>query len=467
VAAPARDEIPDVVGRYEVVAPLAEGGMGQIVLAHATGAGGFRKRVVLKRLRPELASEAAYVRMLLDEARTLATLDHPNIVQVVDVVLHEGAVYLVMEYLSGWDGRRVITRAKKSASGPGVPVEAALAIAMGACAALDYAHKKTGDDGAPLGIVHRDISPANLFCTGDGGVKVIDFGIARSTIKEHQTETGMVRGKLPYMSPEQCRGTPVDARSDVFSLGVTLYELLTGSLPHRGTDDFDLRKAIVERPPPPISTIRPCLAPSIEAVLLSALEKDPSRRPQTAASLAAALHAAARGESLDLSPFALAGHLADLFGVGTPRPAPPPSAVRVATPAATRAVTAEVVADEALPARPLPRRSTLWIGGAAAVTVGAVAGYAIHAIARVPPAAESEPTSRSTATMTIPSASTGPSVGETGAGTTSPSSPALDARAATSSSSSSAPSPQGAPRTAPAAGHRRGEPIDPDAPLPR
>lgn len=462
MADPARDDIPAVVGRYEVVAPLAEGGMGQIMLAFATGTGGFRKRVILKRLRPELAGEAAYVRMLLDEAKVLATLDHPNIVQVVDVVVHEGAVYLVMEYLSGWDGSRVILHAKKSSSGPGLPVEAALAIVMGACAALDYAHSKKDDSGAPLGIVHRDVSPANLFCTADGGVKVIDFGIARSAIKEHQTETGMVRGKLPYMSPEQCRGMQVDGRSDVFSLGVTLYAFLTGVLPHRGTDDFDLRKAIVERPPFRPSEVLKGIAPSIEAVVLAALQKHPSQRPQTPAALAAALHAAARSEGLDLSPYALAGHLGDLFGQGRPRPAAPPSLVRAA-PAPVAVPSAAEATPEGTARAPAPTRlATLWIGGAVAVAVGAAAGYAAHAIGR-PAGADRDP-AVAAQTMTTPSATpTAPLVAPLPAAT----SGAPETRAATSASPSSAPSPRGTPRGTPAAGHPRGEPIDPDAPLPR
>ena len=212
------------LGRYELVARLATGGMGEIFLARLSGEGGFERRVVVKRLLPELVPAGQYVQMFLDEARLAARLTHPNVCEVHELGVDQGQYFIVMPYLEGVPFSRVMRRQGDARAHLRL-VAGALAQA---CTGLHHAHELTDDAGVPIGVVHRDVSPSNLFVTADGVVKVLDFGIAKARIATSVTEKGMLKGKLAYMSPEQLGDGPIDRRSDVFCLGIVLHEALTG-----------------------------------------------------------------------------------------------------------------------------------------------------------------------------------------------------------------------------------------------
>src|SRR5262249_50451282 len=231
--------------------------MAELFLAQLPGADGFAKRVVIKRVLPALARDREFITMFVEEARLAATLHHQNIVQVLDIGQDESGPFFAMEYLHGGDVGEIL----RTVDADGMPLEIALQIAHGACAGLHYAHERKTADGKPLGIVHRDVSPQNLFVTFDGGVKLLDFGIAKAVqqISSHFTRPGTLRGKLPYMSPEQCQGEPIDRRSDVFSLAVVLWEMTVGErlFGAGAASEFDTMKAIVERDAPRPSARKP------------------------------------------------------------------------------------------------------------------------------------------------------------------------------------------------------------------
>ena len=222
---------PYRLGRYEILRPLARGGMAELFLARATGIQGFEKLVVVKRILPEMARDTDYVEMFLEEARLAAGLHHSNIVQVYDIGEDEAAPFFAMEYLHGEDVRTLLRAAALRRAR--VPVEHALSIAIGVAAGLHHAHEKRDPDGRPLGIVHRDVSPHNVAVTFDGGVKLLDFGVAKTRRRASATRHGTLKGKLGYMSPEQCRGDELDRRSDVFAVAILLWELLDRPAPVR------------------------------------------------------------------------------------------------------------------------------------------------------------------------------------------------------------------------------------------
>ncbi|HTB75879.1 MAG TPA: protein kinase [Polyangiaceae bacterium] len=215
---------PGSSGRYYPIAQLGRGGMSEVYLAIARGPAGFNKLVVIKQLLSGLVTEPHFLDMFLDEARLAARLNHPNIVQTNEVGLADGKYFMAMEYL---DGQSLLKIVQRMLPRP-VPVAVALGIAANVCAGLHCAHTLTDFGGTPLGVVHRDVSPHNIFVTYAGQVKILDFGIAKTTSRTTETQTGILKGKIAYMSPEHIGGVTLDARSDVFSLGVVLYEALTG-----------------------------------------------------------------------------------------------------------------------------------------------------------------------------------------------------------------------------------------------
>lgn len=239
------------VGRYEVVRPLAGGGMSEIYLVKNSGLHSFESLAVLKRLPPHcLVSEPNLVNMFMDEAQLTASLRHPNIAQVFDFGEDDDSYFFVMEYVEGLS----LSQLQKKCRGQGkrFPLALAIQIIMEVAEALNAAHEARGPNGRPLELVHRDVSPQNVIVTGHGSVKLIDFGIARARQRREQTQTGMIKGKVAYMSPEQCRAESVDRLSDLFSLGILLYELTTGMRPQgngRGPDMLFAR-AEVECPDP-------------------------------------------------------------------------------------------------------------------------------------------------------------------------------------------------------------------------
>lgn len=274
-------------GRYTLLCKLATGGMGELFVARQTGAGGFEKLVVIKRLLPHLAEDAHFVAMLLDEARIAARLSHPNVCQVYDLGEAEGHYYIAMEHLEGVPASMLLRRARRV--GQRLEVGLAAAILRQTCDGLHHAHDLTDAEGNSIGLVHRDVSPSNLFVTSTGLVKVLDFGVAKSQDALARTHTGALKGKYAYMSPEQVLGNPVDRRADVFSLGVVLFELLTAQRLFWRDSEYKMFQAIVEDPIPSLLELRPGLPPPVAHVALRALSRDPDRRFPSARDMGEAL----------------------------------------------------------------------------------------------------------------------------------------------------------------------------------
>ncbi|MFL5350737.1 MAG: serine/threonine protein kinase [Hyalangium sp.] len=277
---PAASRAPVPFGQYQLIDRLAVGGMAELFLAQQAGPDGFEKTVVIKRIRPHLSRQPAFVRMFLNEARLAAQLNHPNIVQIHDLGKVGDSYYIGMEYLFGRDMRRVVPKAESL--GIPFPMVYALKIASSVCEGLHYAHQKVDLYGAPLNIVHRDVTPENIFVCFDGTVKVLDFGIAKAANRVEQTRAGELRGKLSYLSPEQCLGKPLDHRSDIFSLGAVLYEWLTGFKLFTGESDVAVMRSIVDGKVYAPSYFRADLPEPVEAILMKALERDRDKRYPTA-----------------------------------------------------------------------------------------------------------------------------------------------------------------------------------------
>lgn len=277
---PAALRAPVPFGQYKLLDRLAVGGMAELFLARQSGPDGFEKPVVIKRIRPHLSRQSAFVRMFLNEARLAAQLNHPNIVQIHDLGKVGDSYYIGMEYLFGRDMRRIVPKAE--ALGIPFPMVYALKIASSVCEGLSYAHQKVDLYGAPLNIVHRDVTPENIFVCFDGTVKVLDFGIAKAANRVEQTRAGELRGKLGYLSPEQCLGKPLDQRSDIFSLGSVLYEWLTGFKLFTGESDVSVMRGIVDGKVYAPSYFRADIPEPVEAILMKALERDRDKRYPTA-----------------------------------------------------------------------------------------------------------------------------------------------------------------------------------------
>ncbi|WP_437316507.1 protein kinase domain-containing protein [Sorangium sp. So ce385] len=304
---------PTALGKYRLLKKIGMGGMAEIWVASVAGISGVRKICVVKRILPHLADSPEFVRMFLDEARIAATLDHPNLVQMYDIEEVDGVPVIAMEYLHGED-LRTIKKSLRSANRR-MPVEHAITIAASVAAGLHYAHEKVGFDGKPLDIVHRDVSPHNVFVTYDGAVKILDFGIAKAANRVNETRDGALKGKVPYMSPEQCTSEKLDRRSDIYSVGILLYEMSTGSrLFRRGATEFELMRAIVEDPVMPPSQVCDDYPPELERIVLKCLERDREKRYATARDLQIDLEAFAREERLATSSLALSSFMAELFG---------------------------------------------------------------------------------------------------------------------------------------------------------
>ncbi|MBK7857669.1 MAG: serine/threonine protein kinase [Archangiaceae bacterium] len=299
-------------GRYELHQRLAVGGMAELFLARATGEGGFNKTCVVKRVLPHLTDDPAFVKMFLREGRLLASLNHPNIVQVFDFGRVENDYFLAMEYLAGEDLASLLARSKET--GRQVPVAVAVQVVRELCVALDYVHERKSDDGAPLGLVHRDVSPSNVQVTYHGVVKVLDFGIARETQGERHTTTGDVRGKPSYMAPEQLLNEPIDRRADLWAAGVILYELVTGQRPFKGRTAPEISVSVVHDALVPARTLRPEVLPQLDAILARALRRKPDERFQSGRELAAALDGVLRAMGAQAGPEQLSGLLRSFFG---------------------------------------------------------------------------------------------------------------------------------------------------------
>lgn len=308
------DGMPARFGKYTLIRRLARGGMAELFLAIQKSVAGFEKLLVIKRILPSMNQDRAFIEMLLHEARIAATLSHPNIVQIFDVGQADGQYFIAMEHVHGEDLRSIVRQMKKK----GVlefPLEHALAIVLGMCAGLAYAHDKRDLDGTHLGIVHRDISPQNIVVTFTGDVKIVDFGIAKSDAPGfgEQTQSGKLKGKVPYMSPEQARGETLDARSDIFATGTMLFELTTGKRLFKGQSEYETLKLICEREYPRPSDIHPDYPLDLEHIVMRALAKNAIDRYQSAREMQADLEAFVRHHQIAVSSLALNQFMQSLF----------------------------------------------------------------------------------------------------------------------------------------------------------
>ncbi|MBV1862661.1 MAG: serine/threonine protein kinase, partial [Nannocystaceae bacterium] len=299
------------LGKYQLLRRIATGGMAEIFLARAQAMHGFEKQVVLKRILPQHASSEDFIRMFLAEARLAATLHHPNIVQVYDIGEEGGAYFFTMEYIQGEDLRRMVRAARRKQTP--IPLAHILHIIMGMAGGLHHAHEKIGSDGLPLGIVHRDVSPSNVLVTYEGDVKVVDFGIAKAAAAQNSTIAGTLKGKIPYMSPEQCRGEAVDRRSDIFSIGTLLWELTTGKRLFAGENEFAILNRVAKADVPPPSSVRPEYPPELEAIVMRALSVDPENRYPSAIDLQIDLEDFAREARLPVSSARMGRFMRALF----------------------------------------------------------------------------------------------------------------------------------------------------------
>ena len=302
-----------IAGRYTLVRHLATGGMAELYLARLGSIGGFQKDVVIKRIHPRFADHAKITKLFLDEARIAATLAHPNILNVLDVGEENGTLFIVMEYIRGenlWTIARRGVEAHRF-----LPLPHALRIVATVCEGLHYVHTRKGPDGRPLEIVHRDVSPSNIVVSADGVAKLVDFGIARWALRSFD-DRSLVTGKPNYMAPEQLRGQQVDARADVFALGIVLWEMTVQKRLFRGKPDEVTRRILEEDVPRP-SEVMAGYPPELEQIVMHALEKSPEARWETCAELHDALETFAIDHKLRASSIAIGLFVRDLFAMRT------------------------------------------------------------------------------------------------------------------------------------------------------
>ena len=303
---------PERFGRYILLDRIGAGGMAEVFRAVMPGVEGFQRTFVVKRILAERAQSPYFVEMFVQEARINALLHHPNIVQVFDFGNVGGTYFLAMEYVRGRDVSEILRRLR--ARERPCPVGVAAFIAREVAGALAYAHTLAAADGTPFNVVHRDISPPNIICPRAGGVKLLDFGIAKALGEPEVEKTGhrLFKGKLSYVSPERIKDLPVDGRADLFALGAVLWELLVGRKLFRGKSEFETLKNVVEMEVPPPSSIRADVPPELDRIVARALARDPAERYATGQALADDLDLLL--EALRHQPRALPDLLHELFG---------------------------------------------------------------------------------------------------------------------------------------------------------
>ena len=389
---PAARSEPERVGRYLLFESIARGGMAQVHLARLVGPVGFSRIVAIKRLHPHLALEPEFVSMFLDEARLAARIQHPNVVPILDVVSLPTELFIVLEYVAG-ESLAALARSETQA-GQRVPPAIASAVLVGALAGLHAAHEAKSETGAPLEIVHRDVSPQNVIVGADGLPRVLDFGIAHAAERLATTRTGQVKGKPAYMSPEQISGAPVDRRTDVYSSGVMAWELFTGRRLFHAASDAQIFQLVSAGAKQSLREVLPELPAELDRVVMRAISLDPGRRFQTARDFALALeHALPPGSQRAVAEWvervagpALAERAARVARVEAGEPSAPESqrAPSASSAAATQVATehrdaqpgspaaaAEITALGPTRAEPRSPRDRLWLALAGSL-LGAV-----------------------------------------------------------------------------------------------
>ena len=304
------DQAPERLQNYELIRKLASGGMAEVFLAKQTSVGGFERLVCIKCILPHLSEQHDFITMFHDEARIVANFSHPNIAQIIEIGIDDGRAFIAMEYVEGEDLRNLYNLQAKL--GEAVPLVYAAHITQSVAAGLDYAHARTDLEGQPLGVVHRDISPQNILISQDGHVKVIDFGVAKAANKVNETRVGVLKGKYAYMSPEQAMGDPIDGRTDVFALAITLYEITTGARLFKRKNELETLHAVIECEITPPSNIIAGYDPVLEKIILKALAHEPDDRYQSAGELESALQAYLVSHDYHARPNILADYLRSL-----------------------------------------------------------------------------------------------------------------------------------------------------------
>jgi serine/threonine-protein kinase len=272
-------------GRYVLVEPVAQGGMAELWRAKLKDAAGFERKLVLKRVLPHLAGERSYVEMFLREARLSARLDHPNLVHVFEFGESDGAYFLTMEHVDGVDLADVMA----ARSTEPMPVDCVAFIGFEIARALHYVHELADEQGRPLRMIHRDVTPSNIMITREGVVKLVDFGVAKALASSEQSAIHLVKGKIAYLAPEQITLRRADHRSDLFTVGITLYELLTGVRLFKRDNDRETVRAVLHAPILPPSLFNPVVPPALDEIVLRALERVPESRWPSAQALAEVL----------------------------------------------------------------------------------------------------------------------------------------------------------------------------------
>jgi serine/threonine protein kinase len=284
--------------------------MAELYLARHSGEGGFEKVVAIKRVLPHLGEDPDFIEMFRNEARLAATLHHPNIAQVFDVGVADGEHFYALEYVHG---RNLLQVLKMSSDRP-LSIADGLTIIVAVASALHHAHEQTGPDGRPMGIVHRDVTPSNVMVSYTGAVKLTDFGIARAAERTSTTRAGTIKGKAGYMSPEQARGEIIDRRSDVFSLGIMLYEVTTGARAFYAPNDYAVMGKVARGDYLPPRELDPDYPAALERIVKRALAVDPDQRYDSAEALQMALESFSHDSGVRLSSLSLAEHMKSLFG---------------------------------------------------------------------------------------------------------------------------------------------------------
>ncbi len=393
-------------GQYTLLERIAVGGMAEVWKARMKGVEGFQKTVAIKKILPHLTDSSDFVTMFIDEAKLAAQLNHNNIIHIYDLGKLGDDYYIAMEFVDGKDLRSILNTAREK-SQP-LPLGLALLIASRLSSALDYAHRMKDFEGRALGLVHRDVSPQNVLISFEGDIKLCDFGIVKAVSKASKTQMGALKGKLQYMSPEQAWGRPVDARSDIFSLGSLLFEMLTGRRLFAGDSEMSVLDAVREGRIQAPRDLDPRLPLEVNNLVLHALAKGPDERFASAGEMQREIDAIV----LALKPAPSTGELAtwvkNLFGIevrGEAAPAPPrsaptapaatsPSARPTTAPPAPSAASVAAAAaghDSALDAAPGRGRGMLWLGIAAVLALGVGAYFWFGRKAPAPPAPGENP----------------------------------------------------------------------------
>ncbi|MCA9581156.1 MAG: protein kinase [Myxococcales bacterium] len=308
---PSSADLPQPFGPYTLVRRLATGGMAEIFVAKTKGVGGFEKRVAIKLIHPRFSQDDHFTGMLVQEAKLSVRLTHRNIAQVFDLGCIDGSYFIVMEFVEGKDAFSLMKRSWRVQKK--IPFALCAYIVSEICAGLDYAHRKRDDMGRPLNVIHRDISPQNILLSYEGDIKVADFGIAKFSLREEDTQTGVIKGKYQYMSPEQAWGDPIFQRSDIFSAGIVLYELLIGEMLYQGKSVPVLLDMVRRADIDPPTKHRSDIPWELVDIVMKAVAKRPGDRYQSARDFADALRQFAFAADPSVGPRALADFMLELF----------------------------------------------------------------------------------------------------------------------------------------------------------